>query len=76
MTCYQRHLTGLFDVLDMTYDKQNRAVVHEALIVVLRLPDGARCPEVWQALKDRYGLVDQGVDALARDVAAVLSGDD
>jgi hypothetical protein len=29
-----------------------------------------------RALKDRYGPVDQGVDALARDVAAVLSVDD
>ena len=76
MSCYQRHLTGLFDVLDMTYDKQNRAVVHDALMVVLRLPEGALCPVVWQALKDRYGPIDKGFDALARDVAAVLSLDD
>ena len=73
MTCYQRHLTGLFDMLDMTYDTPNRAVVHEALVVVLHLPEGAHCPEVWQALKDTYGPVDQGLDAMARDVALVLS---
>jgi len=47
--------------------------VHRALVVLLGLPEGAHCPEVWQALKDRYGPVDQGLAVLARDVADVLS---
>ncbi len=72
MTCYQRHLTELFERLDLAYDKPNRDVVHEALVEVLRVPDGAHCPEVWQAVKDTYGPVDQDLDAMARDVAGVL----
>ena len=72
MTCYQRHLVGLFDLLDLTYDKPNREAVHEALVDVLRLSDGAHCPEVWQAVKDTYGPIDQNLDAMARDVAGVL----
>ena len=48
MTCYQRHLTELFERLDLAYDKPNRDAVHEALVGVLRVPDGAHCPEVWQ----------------------------
>ena len=72
MTCYQRHLTGLFERLDLAYDKPNRDAVHEALVEVLRLPDGAHCPEVWQAVKDTYGPIDQNLDAMSRDVAGVL----
>ena len=44
MTCYQRHLTGLFDLLDLTYDKPNRDAVHEALVEVLRLPRTRTAP--------------------------------
>jgi hypothetical protein len=73
MTCYQRHLTGLFDRLDLAYEKDNRDAVHEALVELLRLPDGAHCPEVWAALKDSYGPVDQNLDVMARDVADVLA---
>ncbi len=74
MTCYQRHLTGLFDRLDLPYEKAHRDAVHEALVVVLHLPDDAHCPEVWKALKGEYGPVDQNLDVLAHDVADVLSG--
>jgi hypothetical protein len=73
MTCYQRHLTGLFERLDMAYDAPNRAAVHEALVLALRLPEDAHCPAVWQAVKDRYGPVDQHLDAMASDVAAALT---
>jgi hypothetical protein len=76
VTCYQRHLTGLFDRLELDYDKPNRDAVHEALVDVLRLPDGAHCPEVWKALKDRYGPVDENLDVMARDVTAVLGSHD
>ena len=76
MTCYQRHLTGLFELLDMTYDTSNRAVVHEALLEALRLPKDAHCPQVWQRLTDEYGPVDENLDAMARDVALVLSSHD
>ena len=72
MTCYQRHLTGLFERLALAYDKPNRDLVHEALVEVLRLPEGAHCPEVWRMVKDTYGPVDQNLDAMARDVAGVL----
>jgi hypothetical protein len=73
MTCYQRHLMGLFDQLDMPYDKPSRDVVHEALVAALRLPEDAHCPEVWQAVKAHYGPVDQNLDVMARDIAKVLS---
>jgi hypothetical protein len=76
MTCYQRHLTGLFERLDLTYDKPNRAAVHEALLEALRMPDDAHCPQVWQSLKDTYGPIDENLDVMARDVAAVLSAHD
>ena len=76
MTCYQRHLTGLFELLDLTYDKPNRDEVHQALVVVLGLPEGAHCPEAWQALKDKYGPVDQSLAVMARDVAHALSAHD
>jgi len=72
MTCYQRHLRGLFEELDLSYDKANRDCVHQAFVMVLHLPEGAHCPDVWQAVKDHYGPVDQDIGVLARDIAVVL----
>jgi hypothetical protein len=72
MTCYQRHLTGLFERLDLSYDKVDRASVHRALVDILGLTQAAQCPEVWRALKAEYGPVDENLDAMARDVADVL----
>jgi hypothetical protein len=72
MTCYQRHLTGLFERLDLAYDRAGRASVHRALIDVLGMAEDAHCPEVWQALKAEYSPVEENLDALARDVAASL----
>lgn len=74
MTCYQRHLKGLFEELGLPYDKANRDAVHSALVEILHLPDGSHCPEVWQAVKSEYGPVDQDLGAMAHDVAAMLRG--
>ena len=51
MTCYHRHLTGLFEQLDVAYDEEGRRRVHEAILEVLHMPGDARCPEVWAGLK-------------------------
>jgi hypothetical protein len=72
MTCYQRHLTGLFERLDLAYDPAGRASVHRAILDVLDMTGDARCPEVWRAVKAEYGPVEANLDAMARDVAAAL----
>lgn len=66
MTCYQRHLSWLFDDLGLDYDKGQRARVDSALHEVLGLAPEARCPEVWAAVKERYG-----IDTRARSVELV-----
>ena len=62
----------MFERLDLAYDQADRASVHQALIEVLGMADGADCPEVWQAVKDAYDPVEQDLDAIARDVADAL----
>lgn len=71
MTCYQRHLTWLFDALELPYDKDTRHRVDDALHTVLGLEAAAHCPEVWaayNALPDdrRAGLPDEVRAALER----------
>lgn len=75
MTCYHRHLTGLFEELGVAYDAEGRRRVHEAILEVLRMPGDARCPEVWAGLKAAYGPVGAHLPQLARDVAEVLPRD-
>ncbi|MGB8020562.1 MAG: hypothetical protein WCF04_04995 [Candidatus Nanopelagicales bacterium] len=72
MTCYQRHLGGLFEQLDLPYDRANRQRVHEAILRLLRLPEDAHCPEVWAALKTEYPAVQERLPELAEDLAGVL----
>jgi hypothetical protein len=56
MTCYQRHLGWLFEAVEQPYDKPHRRDVHEAIVRLLALPNEAHCPEVWAALKAKYGI--------------------
>ena len=73
MTCYHRHLTGLFPQVDVPYDADGRRRVHAAILATLHLPDDAHCPEVWSALKHAYGPVPERSEQLARDVARELA---
>ena len=72
MTCYQRHLGGLFEGLDLPYERDERRRVHAAIIDVLDLAEDAPCPEVWSALKAAYQPIEQNLPALVRDVAGAL----
>lgn len=51
MTCYQRHLKSMFDVLGLEYDQANRKRVDVAIRQVLGLSDDVHCPEIRLALK-------------------------
>lgn len=72
MTCYHRHLTGLFAMLDVPYDAAGRGLVHAAILEVLQLPGDARCPEVWGGLKAAYGPKPGEAPQLLRDVSEAL----
>ena len=69
MTCYMRHLTGMFELLDLEYDAANRKLVDRALKPLLGLDESAHCPEVWAAYK---ALSDRDKDALVPGVRAAL----
>ncbi|HET6352628.1 MAG TPA: hypothetical protein VFG89_10945 [Coriobacteriia bacterium] len=69
MTCYQRHLGSLFEALGLDYDKANRRKVDDAIRAVLKVPDGAHCPEVWAAIKS---LTPEESEALPARIAEVL----
>jgi hypothetical protein len=69
MTCYQRHMTWLFDELDLPYDKENRRRVDDALHAVLGLDADAHCPEVWAAIK---ALPEDRMAGLAPEVREAL----
>ena len=71
MTCYQRHMTWLFEELGLEYDKANRRDVDTALRELLAVPAEAHCPEIWAAVK---GLEPDELTALAPGVAARLRG--
>lgn len=73
MTCYQRQLTDMFELLELTYDRPNRQRVHGAIVELLELPEDAHCPVVWAALKNTYGTDGVDVSTLAGDVARVLA---
>jgi len=51
MTCYMRHMDWLFEGLGLPSDTANRRRVDAALREVLAMPEGARCPEIWAAVK-------------------------
>ncbi len=51
MTCYMRHMTWLFEALDLPYDKHHHKLVDGALREELQLPTEYHCPEVWESIK-------------------------
>jgi len=51
MTCYMRHMHWLFEAIDLPYNEGNRKKVDAALRTALGMPEDARCPEVWGAVK-------------------------
>jgi hypothetical protein len=63
MTCYQRHMGWLFEAVAAPNDKEHRREVHRAIVQLVELPEDAHCPEVWSALKGKYG-----IDARTRSV--------
>ena len=63
MTCYMRHMTWVFEALELPYEKGERVRVDRAIRRVLDTPEDARCPEVWAAIK-----------ALPEDERAALPG--
>ena len=69
MTCYQRHMGWLFESLGLEYDKPTRAKVHAAIADALGLPADAHCPEVWAALKERYGIDTKSPESVELEVA-------
>ena len=69
MTCYMRHMTWLFDALELSDDKANRRRLDTALRSVLATEVGAHCPEVWAAYK---ALPDDERVALVPDLREAL----
>jgi hypothetical protein len=70
VTCYMRHMTWLFEALDLEDDPGNRRAVDAAIRAPLGLDARAHCPEVWAAVKglgdeERAELVPRVRDALA-----------
>ncbi len=51
MSCYMRHMTWLFEALDLPYDKDHRKLLDRELRAELALPAEYHCPEVWAHLK-------------------------
>ncbi len=70
MTCYQRHLSWMFEALEIPYDTPHRKQVDAALKDVLGLAPESHCPEVWSAIK---ALPDDERQALVPEVGAKLS---
>jgi hypothetical protein len=64
-----RHLTGMFELLDLEYDAKNRKAVDAALKPLLGLDGSAHCPEVWAAYK---ALSDDEREALVPGVRTAL----
>ncbi len=69
MTCYLRQMHWLFDALDLDDDKPNRQRVDVAIRAELEMPESAKCPEVWAAIK---ALPDAQREALIPEVGARL----
>lgn len=70
MTCYQRHLLPLFETLGLDYDKESRRAVDGAIRDLLAMPEDAKCPEIWAALK---ALPPEARDELPARLADFLS---
>jgi hypothetical protein len=70
MTCYMQHMHWLFEALDLPYDKPQRIRVDRALRQVIGTPEGAKCPEVWAAVK---ALPAEDRSALPAQIGPLLS---
>jgi hypothetical protein len=69
MTCYMRHLTSMFETLELEYDKPNRTRVDAALRRLLGMGPEQHCTEIWAAYKalsddERANLVPRVREAL------------
>ena len=51
MTCYMRHLGGLFELLGLEDDTVTRKRVDAAIREAFSLGAEEHCPEVWAAVK-------------------------
>ena len=51
MSCYLRYMRGMFDVLDLEYDKDNRKLVDTTIRATLGLSAEETCSQVWAAVK-------------------------
>ncbi len=51
MSCYMRHMTWLFEALELPYDKEHRKLLDSTLRSELELPGEWHCPEVWAHIK-------------------------
>jgi hypothetical protein len=51
MSCYMRHMTWLFEALDLPQDKDHRKLLDREIRSDLELPDEYHCPEVWARIK-------------------------
>ncbi|MDO8881080.1 MAG: hypothetical protein Q7W44_09850 [Coriobacteriia bacterium] len=70
MTCYLRHMSWLFRVLEIENDAGTRHQVDRAIRSALGLPADAPCPDVEAYLKalsgeERFALI----DAVEREIA-------
>ncbi|KPK77789.1 MAG: hypothetical protein AMJ89_01795 [candidate division Zixibacteria bacterium SM23_73] len=50
MSCYTRHLTDVFETLDVENSKDNRKTMDKAMRKILKTDKP--CSEVWKRLKD------------------------
>lgn len=69
MTCYMRHLDGVFVALGLDYDQANRKRVDAALRPLLGMGAEQHCPEIWAAYK---ALSDDERAALVPQIATAL----
>lgn len=75
MTCYQRHLGWLFEALDEPLERDRKKAVHAAIADAVGLTLDSSCPEVWNAVKEHYGIDAKSQSAeLVADVQARLAG--
>jgi hypothetical protein len=49
MSCYLRHLTGVFEALSVEKNKDNRKAIDKAIRKILKMDEP--CPQVWKKLK-------------------------
>lgn len=63
-----RHMGWLFDALDVEQDQDSRRQLDSAIRETLGLPEGAHCPEVWAAIKERR----DELDALVPEIAVAM----